>query len=117
MVGTHLSDLTQNFPALDDKALALLKQIGVTSLVSLISLPIERLSGLLNLPFHSADQLRQSLIEQYCPAPLSGLSVYQVRFTDQLSLYFMQISFDRQHQIHPYSLLGATHLMQFLVEG
>jgi len=57
--------------------LALLKQIGVTSLVSLISLPIERLSGLLNLSFHSADQLRQSLIEQYCPAPLSGLSVYQ----------------------------------------
>jgi len=77
MVGTHLSDLTQNFPALDDKALALLKQIGVTSLVSLISLPIERLSGLLNLPFHTADQLRQSLIEQYCPAPISGLSVYQ----------------------------------------
>ena len=114
MVGTHLSDLTQNFPALDDKALALLKQIGVTSLVSLISLPIERLSGLLNLPFHSADQLRQSLIEQYCPAPLSGLSVYQVvRYTDQI-LIFRTL---RQHQIHPYSLLAAKHLMQFLVEG
>jgi len=76
MVGP-LSDLSQNFPALDEKALALLKQIGVTSLVSLISLPIERLSGLLNLPFHSAYNLRQSLIEQYCPAPISGLSVYQ----------------------------------------
>ena len=115
MVGTHLSDLTQNFPALDDKALALLKQIGVTSLVSLISLPIERLSGLLNLPFHSADQLRQSLIEQYCPAPSSGLSVYQGRLINQFSLYYN--TFDRQHQIHPYSPLGATHLMQFLVEG
>jgi len=76
MVGT-LSDLSQKFPALDEKALALLKQIGVTNLVSLISLPIERLSGLLNLPFHSAYELRQSLIEQYCPTPISGLSVYQ----------------------------------------
>ena len=116
MVGP-LSDLSQNFPALDEKALALLKQIGVTSLVSLISLPIERLSGLLNLPFHSAYNLRQSLIEHYCPAPISGLSVYQVRFVERFSLQLMQHTFDRQHQIHQSSLLAVKHLMQFLVEG
>lgn len=77
MVAVTLSDLTQKFPALDEKAVALLKQIGVTSLVSLLSLPIERLSGLLQLNFHSANQLRQSLLEQYSPVPCSGLRLYQ----------------------------------------
>jgi len=78
MVGViTLSDLAQKFPALDDKAVALLKQIGVTSLVSLLSLPIERLSCLLQLNFHSANNLRQSLLEQYSPVPCSGLRLYQ----------------------------------------
>jgi len=77
MVGVALSDLKQKFPALDEKSVALLKQIGVTSLVSLLSLPIERLSALLNLNFHSANKLRRSLMEQYSPVPCSGLGLYQ----------------------------------------
>ena len=86
MVGAiTLSDLAQKFPALDDKAVALLKQIGVTSLVSLLSLPIERLSCLLQLNFHSANQLRQSLLEQYSPVPCSGLRLYQVCFIARMS--------------------------------
>lgn len=77
MVGVTLNDLAPQFPALDAKAVALLKQIGVTDIVSLISLPVERLSSFLGLPFHSADQLQKSLIEQHSPVPCSGLSVYQ----------------------------------------
>jgi hypothetical protein len=77
MVGVSLNDLAPKFPVLDAKAVVLLKQIGVTDMVSLISLPIERLSSILGLTFHSADQLQKSLIEQYSPAPCSGLAIYQ----------------------------------------
>ena len=83
-----LTDLTSDYPDLDRKALALLKRIGVTSLVSLISLPVERIAGLLDFPFLKADKLKQSLIEQYCPAPRSGLSLYQV--SHQLNCKFVQ---------------------------
>jgi len=98
MVGVSLNDLAPKFPVLDAKAVVLLKQIGVTDMVSLISLPIERLSSILGLTFHSADQLQKSLIEQYSPAPCSGLAIYQ-------------------HQIHLSSPLAAELLMKYLVEG
>ena len=72
-----LNDLAPKF--LDEKAVALLKQIGVTSIVSLLSLPIERLHGILDFPsFNATCELRQSLIKEFCPAPRSGLEVYQV---------------------------------------
>ena len=74
-----LNDLAPKFPVLDEKAVALLKQIGVTSIVSLLSLPIERLHGILDFPsFNATCELRQSLIKEFCPAPRSGLEVYQV---------------------------------------
>lgn len=77
MVGVNLNDLAPKFPALDGKALALLKHIGVTDLISLVSLPIERLSAILGLTFHSANKLQQSLMEQFSPVPCSGLAIYQ----------------------------------------
>jgi len=77
MVGVTLNELAPHFPDLDAKALALLKQIGVTDMVSLVSLPIERLEAILGLTFHSAKRLQQSLMDQYSPAPFSGLEIYQ----------------------------------------
>ena len=116
MVGVSLNDLAPKFPVLDAKAVVLLKQIGVTDMVSLISLPIERLSSILGLTFHSADQLQKSLIEQYSPAPCSGLAIYQVCFIDQSS--WTKLCFnERQHQIHLSSQLAAELLMKYLVEG
>ena len=109
-----LTDLTSDYPDLDRKALALLKRIGVTSLVSLISLPVERIAGLLDFPFLKADKLKQSLIEQYCPAPRSGLSLYQV--SHQLNCKFVQNTPHRQHQIRPSYQLAANHLTQSSVE-
>ena len=85
MVGVTLNELAPHFPDLDAKALALLKQIGVTDMVSLVSLPIERLEAILGLTFHSAKRLQQSLMDQYSPAPFSGLEIYQVSFFDQRS--------------------------------
>ena len=82
MVGVNLNDLAPKFPALDGKALALLKHIGVTDLISLVSLPIERLSAILGLTFHSANKLQQSLMEQFSPVPCSGLAIYQVSSFD-----------------------------------
>ena len=73
-----LTDLTPDFPAFDGKALALLKHVGVTNLVSFLSLPVERIAPLLGINFFKADKLKQSLIEQFCPAPRSGLSLFQV---------------------------------------
>ena len=108
-----LTDLTSDYPDLDRKALALLKRIGVTSLVSLISLPVERIAGLLDFPFFKADKLKQSLIEQYCPAPRSGLSLYQV---SQIASKFVQIPPHRQHQIRPSYQLAAKHLTRYSME-
>lgn len=73
-----LTDLTPDFPAFNGKALALLKHVGVTNLVSFLSLPVERIAPLLGINFFKADKLKQSLIEQFCPAPRSGLSLFQL---------------------------------------
>ena len=89
MVGVSLNDLAPKFPALDGKALALLKHIGVTDLVSLVSLPIERLSAILGLNFHSANKLQQSLMEKFSPVPCSGLGIYQVSSIDSSNWNYM----------------------------
>ena len=53
-----LTDLTPDFPAFNGKALALLKHVGVTNLVSFLSLPVEQIAPLLGINFFKDDNLK-----------------------------------------------------------
>ena len=77
MVSIKLTDIANKFPHLDNKAVAFLKQVGVTDLISLLRLKPERLGALLNLSFTVTCNLRQSLFDHFAPGASSGLDLYQ----------------------------------------
>lgn len=75
-MATTLSDLNPSHPALGPSNIVLLRQSGVQSLVDLLSLPPERLSNLLQIPFSAVCELRESLLTSWAPSPQPATCLY-----------------------------------------
>jgi len=68
-------------PLLTKRHVGLLKHFGILTLTQLLSLPPERLSSILVIPFTAVTQLRTELFRSYGSQPVSGLEIYQSRLT------------------------------------
>lgn len=74
--------LSENLhPFLTIRHVGLLKHFGVLTLTQLLSLPPERLSSILVVPFTTVTQLRVDLFRSHGAQPVSGLEIYQSRLT------------------------------------
>ena len=80
---------------LTDRAICLLKQFGVTTVVQLLSMKPEKLCSILSLSYSMITKVRMEIFREHSAFPEVGLDVYQASLEDEVQLHSGSIQLDK----------------------